>query len=368
MEKYNIGDVRWLKELKTKFQQFINNYPRRFANIVHSINSVGDYLRNTKNCRMCFDLEGEAEDSKYIVYGVTGIKDCYDSYGVGIGVEREYEVTASGSSMQDGAFLVMVPSSNFVRYCYLCRGLSNCFGCVGLRNKEYCILNKQYPKEEYEKLVPKIIQHMNAMPYIDKKGRIYKYGEFFPPELSPFAYNETIAQEYFPLTKEQVLTQGYRWKDPKERNIKPDFYTQDLPDHIQDVKDNILGKVIQCAHSRVKEDGTLEINCNEQCTTAFKIIPEELQFYRKMNLPLPRLCPNCRHYQRLKQRNPLKLWHRKCNCEGTQGKNSNNPNIYQNQTIHFHKNNPCPNEFETSYSPERPEIVYCEECYNAEVV
>jgi hypothetical protein len=209
---------------------------------------------------------------------------------------------------------------------------------------------------------------MNKMPYVDKKGRVYKYGEFFPPELSPFAYNETIAQEYFPLTKEQALAQGYRWKDPEERNIKPDYYTKDLPDHIKDVKDDILGKIIQCAHSQVKEDGSLEANCNEQCTTAFKIIPQELEFYRRMNLPLPRLCPNCRHFQRLKQRNPLKLWHRKCQCQGTYGQNPNNSNIYQNQTTHFHQNKPCSNEFYTSYAPDRPEIVYCDKCYNKELL
>ena len=94
------------------------------------------------------------------------------------------------------------------------------------------------------------------------------------------------------------------------------------------------------------------------------IIPQELEFYRKMNLPLPRLCPNCRHYQRIKQRNPLKLWHRKCMCGGR----TSDSGIYKNTIEHFHGNNPCPNEFETTYNPNRSEIVYCEKCYLAEVV
>jgi len=206
------------------------------------------------------------------------------------------------------------------------------------------------------------------MPYIDKKGRIYKYGEFFPPELSPFCYNETIAQEYFPKTKEQALSEGYNWKEPEEKNIIPDIKTEDLPDNIKDVDESIIGKIIQCEHSKIKEDGTLEPTCNEMCTRGFKIIKQELDFYKRMSLPIPRLCPNCRHFQRLKQRNPLKLWHRKCECQGTYGQNLNNPNTYQNQTTHFHQNNPCPNEFETSYPPESPAIIYCEECYNQEVV
>jgi hypothetical protein len=243
-----------------------------------------------------------------------------------------------------------------LQYDKQCSSSQYLFACIGLRNKSYCILNRQYTKEEYESLVPKIIKHMNDMPYIDKKGRIYKYGEFFPPELSPFSYNETIAQEYFPLIKEQAIAQGYSWKDPEPRNYQITLKTEDIPDHIKDIPDSILNDVIQCAHQL----GGSTSKCNEQCTEAYRIIPQELDFLRKQNLPIPRLCPNCRHYQRIKQRNPLKLWHRKCMC-GAQ-------TIYQNTTEHIHKDQPCPNEFETTYAPERPEIVYCEQCYLKEVV
>ena len=237
-----------------------------------------------------------------------------------------------------------------INYSIFCHNSENLFGCVGINKNQYCILNKQYTKEQYEELVPKIIQHMNDMPYIDSKGRVYKYGEFFPAELSPFCYNETIAQEYFPLTKEEAIEQGYKWKDREERNYTIDIKNEDIPDDIKEVNESIIGKVIECEHK-----GT----CNEQCTEAFKIIPQELQFYQRMNLPLPHLCPNCRHYQRLKQRNPLKLWHRTCMC-GSAG-------LPQSTTKHFHGDEPCTVEFETSYSPDSPEIVYCEKCYQGEV-
>src|SRR5688500_10653163 len=129
---------------------------------------------------------------------------------------------------------------------------------------------------------------MKAMPYTDQKGREYRYGEFFPIELSPFAYNETIAQEYFPLTKKGAEAEGYRWENIEERNYKIDIVTKDIPDDIKDVTEKIIGKVISCEHAG---------QCKEQCTEAFKIVPEEFKFYKRMNLPLPRLCPNCRHYQ-----------------------------------------------------------------------
>ena len=218
-------------------------------------------------------------------------------------------------------------------YSIYCRG-NNMFGCVGMTRKQYSILNKEYSKQEYEELVPKIIKHMSDMPYVDKKGRTYVYGDFFPTEIAQFDYNETSAQEFFPLTKEEAEEKGFSWKEDKERNYKVTSKPEDLPDDIKDVSESITGEVIGCEH---------EGKCKEQCTSAFRIIEPEFNFYKSHNLPLPRLCPTCRHYQRVRHRNPPKYWHRKCMREG------------------------CQNEFETSYSPERPEIVYCEKCYQQEV-
>ena len=82
-----------------------------------------------------------------------------------------------------------------------------------------------------------------------------------------------------------------------------------------------------------------------------------------MNLSLPRICPDCRHKEMFKKRTLFKLYHRKCQCTGAHSDNK----IYWNTAEHKHKNKHCPNEFETSYAPDRKEIVYCEKCYNKEV-
>ena len=42
--------------------------------------------------------------------------------------------------------------------------------------------------------------------------------------------------------------------------------------------------------------------------------------------------------------------------------------LYKNFVDHSHGARHCPNEFETSYAPDRAEIVYCESCYQVEVV
>jgi hypothetical protein len=89
---------------------------------------------------------------------------------------------------------------------YLCpQNVSNLFLCVGLRNKSYCILNKQYTKEEYEELVPRIIEKMMTTPLRQGFEGQMEWGEFFPTSLSPFGYNETVAQEYFPMMREEAL-------------------------------------------------------------------------------------------------------------------------------------------------------------------
>ncbi len=333
MKKINLGSYSNIKKIKEKWFTQIKNFPHRFAFILKSVNSAGEDLVNAKNAQMSFDSYN-VENTKYI-FRCFGAKDSYEGNNIA-NSELIYEFAGGGANNSYNLKFSSngVKSLTNVSYSDFCALSSDSFGCVSLNSKQYCILNKQYTKEEYEELVSKIIKHMSDTPYIDKKGRVYKYGEFIPPEISPFSYNETIAQEYYPLTKEEAINQGYKWKDREERNYNINIYSKDIPDDIKDVEKDIIGKVIECEHKG---------KCNEQCTEAFKIIPEEFQLYKRMNLSIPRLCPNCRHYQRFKQRNPLKLWHRKC------------------------MNKDCTNEFETSYSPERPEIIYCEQCYQKEV-
>jgi len=330
--KNSIGSYKKHLEYLQKLNKLRLAVPHRYARIYKSVNSDGDDLSEARNTHNSFSSR-ETEDSKYLFFCRKNTKDCYDTSFQGFNAELLYEV-AHGFSGSNTAFSIRNLSNQNTYYSEECQNCLNIFGCEGLRKKQYCILNKQYTKEEYEELLPKIIKHMEEMPYVDQKGKIYKYGEFFPSDLSPFAYNETIAQEYFPLSKEQILGQKYLWKDLEARNYKIDLKTNEIPDDIKDTKDDIVNKVIICAH---------EGKCLEQCTEAFKIIPEEFKFYKRMNLPLPRLCPNCRHYERINLRNPLKLWHRKCMKKD------------------------CENEFETSYSPDRPEIVYCEKCYQQEI-
>ncbi len=306
-----------------------------------SVNVSGNWIENSKNVRNSFNCD-RVEDGKYL-FGVSDAKDIMDNTYWGAGSELIYESSSIGRQCSSVFFSnESWDQLTYAEYCINCFSSSDLFGCVGLRKKQYCILNKQYTKEEYNSLVPKIKEQMKSAPFIDSVGRIISYGEFFPSDMLPFAYNETIAQEYFPKTKAEATTCGYRWREPDVKNYVPTILVNELPTNINLVSDNILDEIIACVH---------EGKCNQQCTTAFKIVLNELQFYRANNLPLPKLCPNCRHYERLSKRQPIKLWHRSCMCE------------LEN---HGHEGN-CQNEFETSYAPDRLETVYCLGCYRKEV-
>lgn len=349
LKELNLGKRSNIEALEKKFRDFILKFPHQFAHLVNSENVIGDYISNAKDCYHCFSIYENSENLRYVTHAGWDLKDATDSYGVGLG-ELMYKVLDGGVKASK-IMCMMVERGGFeTSYGFYCHESSNLFGCVGLRKKQYCILNKQYTKEEYEALLPKVIQHMKDMPYTDAKGRKYGYGDFFPVEISFYAYNETVAQEYYPLTKEEALAQGYRWKDQEQKAVPGALKAKDLPEEIAVVQDDVLQKVIECEHA-----GT----CNEQCTTVFKMIPFELKFYRDHNIPLPKFCPNCRHHQRFAKRNPMKLWHRQCVCD---------TKVYKNSIVHeHHKDKPCQNEFESSYEPSRQEIVYCEQCYNAEV-
>ena len=348
-EEYNQKIIEltdfYVKDVNITLEETYKNslkYPQKYMHGKQNIEVTGDYTSYSKNSKTIYQSNG-VEDSKYCFLNyLSPVKDCYDYCFYGENAIEVYETIKSGTNLNhvlfsNGCF----PEGHFLEYCHYCVGCHNIFGCIGLRNKEYCIFNKQYSKEEYFELREKIIEQMNTMLYVNSSGVVYKYGEFFPIEFSPFTYNESIIQEIFPLSEKEALTQGFRWRKRKERNYTITIKNIEILKNIKEVDDSITNQIIECAHS------------SDSCTEAFRITQEEIKFYKQMNLSLPLYCPNCRHERRLKMRNPMKLYNRECMCD--------------KENHHNHSDVRCEEKFKTTYSSNMSEIVYCEKCYQQEV-
>jgi hypothetical protein len=348
IEKLNLNTISGLKEARNKARTFWNTQINKYHQGLKNLNCTGMYVTNCKNVNDSY-LVRESENLRYCQYmQVPGNKDCYDTTFWGEHTELNYETCQSGENSYNLKFCAQCwPSCRDSEYSLQLFSCSNCFGCVGLKKKQYCILNKQYTKEEYFKIVEKIKKHMDEMPYIDKKGNIYKYGEFFPVEFSFYGYNNTVAFQHFSVTKEEAKKMGYKWIEVSRGEYKITKNIRELPDVIEDVDESILKEILECGN----------------CKNAYRILENELIFLKKEGLPLPNLCHECRFERRISDRLKIQLYERSCMCAGVTDKTG----VYKNTVKHIHGDEPCREEFKTGYPPEHPEIVYCEKCYQQEV-
>lgn len=313
-----------ISQIKAQSNDLRKTLPQRHAKFVQCENVTGDNLYNCKNAVNCFDAT-DGEGIKNVMYGAFPIRFLQDAYAAGE-VQWTYELL--GGAATDHCAFIINPANglNDSYYTVLClNGSKNLFGCVGLKKKEYCILNKQYSREEYEALVPRIIEHMKRS---DAMSRAPQWGEFFPPQISPFGHNESLAQEHFPITKEQAIGEYLPWSDYQKSPLNVSVIkARDLPADIKEVGDDILEKAVEC----------------EVTGRPFRIIKQELDFYRSQGLPIPRRHPDQRYMDRNDLRRPRKLTSRMCDN--------------------------CSTEIFTTYGadgargPAQAEKIFCEKCY-----
>jgi len=309
----NLGNRTAYDTLKNQFEKFKKQFPRIYAKNPKSENVSGNFIVESKNCENCFDAKSsqDCKDCAQITYAENcrdcnyeeEITLCYENIGYAFNNSIKFNNT-SGHSHE-------------VYYTEFCTNCQYCFGCAELRKKQFCILNKQYTESQYKELLPRIIEHMKqaGLP----AGQAGEWGEFFPIKYSLFGYNETVAQDYFPITEKIAQEKGWGWTPENKKALIPQ--TCVVADDIKDIPDSVTTETLAC----------------EITGKNYKIIPQELSFYRKTNLPIPKRCPDQRHLDRLAKCAPRKLWDRTCAK--------------------------CGAEIKTPYSPDRQETVYCEKCY-----
>jgi hypothetical protein len=301
------------EDFAQKFEEWRCTLPTLFTHIENSENCTGNSIENARNCYECFDILLGAEDLRYCQYCGWKGKDMVDCSFTGKTSELLYEVMTAITGQRCGFCTYFRTASDS----YYCEGIArcqHCFGCIGLNDKKFCILNRQYTEEEYFEILPRLIEHMQ---------KTKEWGENIPIQYSPFPYNDTLAYEFFPLEKSEALSKGYTWNDQHDESIEVEHTipAHTLPDSIGEVPDDVLNWAIVC----------------EATGKPFKIIRRELEFYRQLQLPLPHIHPMERHRRRRKRRNPHRLWDRECVQ--------------------------CGKQLRSPYAPDRPDRIFCESCY-----
>ncbi|MDO8649260.1 MAG: hypothetical protein Q7R81_05770 [Candidatus Peregrinibacteria bacterium] len=300
-------------EASVFFDKHQLQYPHKFMIGEMNEDVTGNGILRSRRVYESFDVS-DSEDCKYCSW-FHQAKNCMDCYAWGFPAEECYSCMEVGNDSHRVLFSLLTYNGADLLYSYSCRqGCQHLFGCVSLRRSSYCIFNKQYTKDEYERLASRIIEHMQ---------NTGEWGQFLPMSLCPLAYNQTIAQDYFPITKERAGELGARWSD-QEAPQSPKISVP-VPDSIQDTSPDICSKILTCVATR----------------KPYKVTLQEYNFSKTNGIPLADKSFFARHEARLRRRNPRKLWDRKCAQ--------------------------CQKAIRTSFAQDRPEIVFCEQCYLKEV-
>lgn len=294
----------------------------KYANIMNSTSCTGDNIFHSKNCIECFNVL-RGEDLLRVTSCDNEARDSIDAGFIWDNAELIYESMSANRYNIQYSFNIW--ESSDIQYSELCKSCNDLFGCSGLKQSRYCIFNKQYSKEEYELLKKKIIEHMKKTPLSgDTAGSAVEWGQFFPPDIAPFGYNEAFGYDYYPLEKEQALRLGFSWKDADSKKALPQ--SKELPDHIDDISQDCADGIYVC----------------ETCARNYKIIAQEIALLQQLQMPLPRVCLDCRFRERFSLKHEQKLYKRLC---------SN-----------------CNVQIESTFAPERSETVLCEDCYQKTVI
>lgn len=310
------------EEHKRRFATHAKKYPLEYAIQKSSENITGNLIFNSKDIRNSFFI-ADGENLGDCLRIILGYKDCYRvSYG-GKG-EKNYECFGTGTNVSFSFCSAIIPDSTSVGYSFSCYNSNDLFGCMGLRNKKFCILNKQYSEKEYHTLRTKIMDDMRA------RGDL---GEFFPVSLSPHGYNLSMSQEYFPVTEQEAKESGWGWETLETGTRgKPTFPASDIPETISDTSDVLMKEIFSCV----------------RCGFNYRLLGRELHLLRTLGLAAPLICHQCRLKENFTLVGGVVLYPRSCDCR---------------KKHDFHTGGACATNFSTIYPATRPEKVFCSPCY-----
>lgn len=270
MKKNDIHSYKSIEELYKVFHSHISKDAVHRQNFnVKVVDSTGNFITECKNCVNCFFFD-QSENCRNCFRGIQS-RDVIDSVG---SAAEKCALTAIDVWSYETVATFYCSHCRYSAYLDSCSECEYCFGCAGLRKKKYCILNKQYSEEEYNILRSKIIEDMKI------RG---EWGRFFPISFALCGYNLSLANIFFPESKERIKEIGGLWSESEEVHYKG-IPGDGLADTIDSVPGDFSKEAIVCSKTGWR----------------FNIAPRELEFYKNYGIPLPHHHPDWRTLNRFK--------------------------------------------------------------------
>ncbi len=273
LKQYNLRSFSAVQKLKEEFWGHLRDEAVHRENLNTQVTACrGNFMTENKNCTNCSFVE-KSENCRQLIRGYEA-KDSIEVVSCGL-TERSTRTLLDQWSYGNSC-VMYVTNCRYSMYLDSCEECQDCFGSVGLRKKKHCILNKQYTKEEYEKLRERIKQDMV------KRG---EWGKFFPFEMAYGPFNMSLARWSFPhMGKKEAEAMGARWEETPIPSYENAIASDKLPDLIDDVKDEITKQRLICVESKL----------------SYNIAPHELAFYRQHGIPLPQKHFDQRTFERFR--------------------------------------------------------------------
>lgn len=258
----DLGSYKIFKEYKRRFFDEIMSRAK-YIRLINNENSDGNFLINTKNCHHCYDVEN-AQDCCYLRIGANGLRDVHHSHAIVDGSELIYG-NVSTTEAYNCHNVIGCWTTKDSAYGEFLQGCQNCIGCISLRYKKNCILNKQYSPEEFQRIKKHIMEELGEY-----------WGSPLPLKLAPFDYQDSAYRDYSALSPDEVEKMGWRYGNEQIGQSSGSLSTDEISDNIKDFDGKNIGKAYRCVVSG----------------RPFKIIEQEYRLLKKIIAPLPR-----RHFE-----------------------------------------------------------------------